>query len=224
MSICTQASLHGVISPERMSVFADRERRVTTNIAALQGFVLPKAQWALHGPKFHMSQDGKGRSAAEVLAMPEVTLREVIHVMCDTHAHTSTASSARVSCVSETGTSSAAARELREGAEERVIAVIDKAALEDTTVYDTVESVCKYAVYVQKQEADIHRYKHAADMDIPDSIIYSAHLMPELSTEEIEKLNKFKPKTLGDVGLIAGMSAHAATFMLKYIMKNKKSK
>ena len=156
-----------------------------SNLSRLQHFALSKPQWALHGDRFQMSLDGKSKTAADTLAMPEISLQNIIDVMC-------------------------ARGELT---------AAGKVELEDRRVYDTVESICKYAVYIDKQMSETTRNKNASDLAIPLGILYSADRMPELSTEELEKLNKIKPATLGEVSSISGMSAHAVTFLFKYILK-----
>lgn len=74
----------GLVSEQRMQALEERERQLDESLRALQGFSLPRTEWALRHDTFQMRQkDGKHKSADEILSMPDVTLDEVVKVMQD---------------------------------------------------------------------------------------------------------------------------------------------
>lgn len=66
------------------------------------------------------------------------------------------------------------------------------------------ESEIKYEGYIKKQEKEIARIKKLDDEKIPAGMAYTN--IPGLTTEVIEKLEKFAPQTLGEVKKIPGIT------------------
>lgn len=82
----------------------------------------------------------------------------------------------------------------------------------DTTVYsadvlDAVEIDIKYSGYIKKQNEIIAQTKKFEDLKLPLEIDYFA--IKGLSSEEIDKLNKIKPRTLGQAERISGVNPSA---------------
>lgn len=71
-------------------------------------------------------------------------------------------------------------------------------------VYDTVEATCKYSNYLSRQELEMSKWRKNALMNIPNNLDYSRVNFPSFSTEELEKLNKYKPNTLHNASQIQG--------------------
>jgi tRNA uridine 5-carboxymethylaminomethyl modification enzyme len=66
------------------------------------------------------------------------------------------------------------------------------------------ESEIKYEGYIKKQEKEIVRIKKLDDEKIPKGMAYAN--IPGLTTEVIEKLEKFAPQTIGDAKKIPGIT------------------
>jgi tRNA uridine 5-carboxymethylaminomethyl modification enzyme len=66
------------------------------------------------------------------------------------------------------------------------------------------ESEIKYEGYIKKQEREIAKVKKLDDEKIPKGIAYTN--IPGLTTEVIEKLEKFAPRTIGEVKKIPGIT------------------
>lgn len=71
-----------VTSDERIACLEDRESQISSALYTLNNLKRPRADWSAQGEVYRMSQkDGKHKSAADVLSMPEVTLQGVIGVI-----------------------------------------------------------------------------------------------------------------------------------------------
>ena len=82
-----------------------------------------------------------------------------------------------------------------------------------------VESEVKYEGYLKKQEKEIAKIRKADGKKIPGDIEFRN--IPGLTREVIEKLEKFKPRTIGEAKKIPGMTP-AATMNLHVYMKIQK--
>jgi tRNA uridine 5-carboxymethylaminomethyl modification enzyme len=67
-----------------------------------------------------------------------------------------------------------------------------------------VEIAVKYEGYVQRQEIDIGKFRNLENKQIPESIDYES--IPSLRIEARQKLNRIRPRTLGQASRISGVS------------------
>jgi tRNA uridine 5-carboxymethylaminomethyl modification enzyme len=74
-----------------------------------------------------------------------------------------------------------------------------------------LEIEASYAVYLDRQESDIRRFRAEEGAPLPSGIDYSA--LPGLSAELREKLMAVGPATLGQAGRIEGMTPAALTLI-----------
>ena len=74
-------------------------------------------------------------------------------------------------------------------------------------VIDAVEIEVKYSGYIKKQLEIIEQTKKLEEQRLPDNISYS--LIKGLSAEELDKLNKIRPRTLGQAQRISGVNPSA---------------
>jgi tRNA uridine 5-carboxymethylaminomethyl modification enzyme len=65
----------------------------------------------------------------------------------------------------------------------------------------------KYAVYLERQKADVDRFRREETMRVPDELDYES--MPGLSNELRQKLGTVRPRTLGQAYRIDGMTPAA---------------
>jgi tRNA uridine 5-carboxymethylaminomethyl modification enzyme len=76
-----------------------------------------------------------------------------------------------------------------------------------STEYAVVEKVLieiKYEGYLKRQQQQLDRFKNLESMTIPDDVDYNA--INGLKVEASEKLNLFRPTTLGQASRISGVS------------------
>jgi tRNA uridine 5-carboxymethylaminomethyl modification enzyme len=77
----------------------------------------------------------------------------------------------------------------------------------DAKVAEQLVIDAKYAVYLDRQEADVDRFRREEAMRVPDELDYES--MPGLSNELRQKLGMVRPRTLGQANRIDGMTPAA---------------
>ena len=80
------------------------------------------------------------------------------------------------------------------------------------SVMAQVEADAKYAVYLDRQEADIARTRDEDGIGLADDLDYRA--LPGLSRELRDKLDAVRPRTLGQAQRIEGMTPAALTILV----------
>jgi len=86
-------------------------------------------------------------------------------------------------------------------------------------VTESVEIEVKYSGYVKKQYEIIEQSKKLETLEIPQELVFSK--IKGLSNEEIDKLNKVKPRTLGQAQRISGVNPSAIQAIMVYLKGNK---
>ena len=92
------------------------------------------------------------------------------------------------------------------------------ASLPDEVVQQ-VEIEIKYAGYIDRQEAEVEKFRTLEDKPIPDWLDYAA--VPSLRTEARTKLNKIRPATLGHASRISGVSPSDIAILTVWIKRGK---
>jgi tRNA uridine 5-carboxymethylaminomethyl modification enzyme len=85
-----------------------------------------------------------------------------------------------------------------------------------------LEIDAKYAVYLDRQAADIVAFRRDEDLELPEGIDYEA--LGGLSNEIKQKLQTVRPRTVGQAGRIDGMTPVALTLLLAYIRRNRRDR
>jgi len=80
-----------------------------------------------------------------------------------------------------------------------------------------VEIQVKYAGYIDRQAKEVERHEHYEHLKLPADLDY--HAVPALSMEVRQKLNQFKPETLGQASRIAGVTPAAISLLLIHLKK-----
>jgi len=81
-----------------------------------------------------------------------------------------------------------------------------------------LEIEAKYAVYLQRQEADIVSYRRDESFALAEDLDYAG--MPGLSHELSQKLQSIRPRTIGQASRIDGMTPVALTLLVAYVRRN----
>ncbi len=84
-----------------------------------------------------------------------------------------------------------------------------------TGVLTNIETEVKYAGYIAQQERQIERLKRAEERRIPDGFEYAA--IPGISREIRDKLQRVRPRTLGQAGRIPGVTPAAIAVLDTFI-------
>jgi tRNA uridine 5-carboxymethylaminomethyl modification enzyme len=74
-----------------------------------------------------------------------------------------------------------------------------------------LEIDAKYAVYLERQNRDIARFRHDEERQLPDTLDYRT--LRGLSHEIRQKLERIRPRTFGQAGRIEGMTPGALTLL-----------
>lgn len=85
---------------------------------------------------------------------------------------------------------------------------------------EEVEIQIKYEGYIKMQEAQVEKFKKLETKILPENIDYEQ--INGLSLEARQKLNKFKPHSIGQASRISGVSPADISVLLIYLQVNKK--
>ncbi|GLK77392.1 tRNA uridine 5-carboxymethylaminomethyl modification enzyme MnmG [Methylopila jiangsuensis] len=94
---------------------------------------------------------------------------------------------------------------------ERLAAIWPELARFGASTLAQLEIEASYAVYLDRQDADIQRYRAEESASIPTDMDYAT--LPGLSAELKAKLDAARPATLGQAGRIEGMTPAALTLI-----------
>jgi tRNA uridine 5-carboxymethylaminomethyl modification enzyme len=84
-------------------------------------------------------------------------------------------------------------------------------------ISDQVEISIKYQGYIDRQALEIARQEHNENFPLPELLDYNQVL--GLSKEVQQKLNLYKPSTLGQAGRISGVTPAALSLLLVHLKK-----
>jgi tRNA uridine 5-carboxymethylaminomethyl modification enzyme len=89
-------------------------------------------------------------------------------------------------------------------------------------VADQLETDAKYAVYLDRQAADVAAYRRDESLLLPDDFDYAE--IPGLSHESLQKLAAARPRTLGQAGRLDGITPAALTLLAAYLRRAGRAK
>ena len=82
-------------------------------------------------------------------------------------------------------------------------------------IAEQLENDAQYAVYLDRQEADIAAFRRDEELRLPDNLDYRE--VRGISTEAAHKLAAIRPGTLGQAGRIDGVTPAALTLVLAHL-------
>jgi tRNA uridine 5-carboxymethylaminomethyl modification enzyme len=82
-------------------------------------------------------------------------------------------------------------------------------------IAEQLEIDAKYAVYLDRQSADIESYRKDEGFELPEGLDYAA--LQGLSNEIRQKLQTHKPRTIGQAGRIDGITPAALTLLVAHV-------
>lgn len=92
----------------------------------------------------------------------------------------------------------------------------------EPAIGEQVEIDAGYAVYVERQKADIQAYKKDENKKIPDDFDFIG--LPGLSNEMQQKLHAARPGTLSAAGRIDGVTPAGLTLILAHLKRNEQTR
>jgi len=84
-------------------------------------------------------------------------------------------------------------------------------------VMEQVEIAAKYAGYIERQKDEVQRSAHFERLRLPDNIDYMQ--VAALSIEVRQKLQEYRPETLGQASRISGVTPVAISLLLVHLKK-----
>lgn len=162
----------GLVGEERRELFAAKLVALTDGRRRLHAAAASPSEARKVG--IPINEDGKRRSAFEILSYPDLGWGDVVKLWPDL-------------------------AEIPEGVREQL--GID----------------AQYAVYLDRQQADIESMRRDEQRQIPDELDYQA--IPGLSIELRQKLTQFRPQTIAQAQAMDGMTPAAITLLLAVIRR-----
>jgi tRNA uridine 5-carboxymethylaminomethyl modification enzyme len=84
-------------------------------------------------------------------------------------------------------------------------------------IAEQLEIDAKYAVYLDRQTADIASYRRDEGFELPDALDYAA--LRGLSNELRQNLQTLRPRTIGQAGRIDGITPAALTLLVAHVCR-----
>jgi tRNA uridine 5-carboxymethylaminomethyl modification enzyme len=95
-------------------------------------------------------------------------------------------------------------------------------AMLSKTIAEQLAIEAKYAVYLDRQAADIASYQRDENLHLPADLDYDS--LNGLSTEVRQKLAAVRPATIGQAGRIDGVTPAALTLLLSHVRRRGRTK
>jgi tRNA uridine 5-carboxymethylaminomethyl modification enzyme len=80
-----------------------------------------------------------------------------------------------------------------------------------------IEIKIKYRGYLHKQQREIEKFKRSEDQPIPEDFSYSS--LRGLKTEAREKLERFRPVSLGQASRISGITPGDISVLMVHLKR-----
>jgi tRNA uridine 5-carboxymethylaminomethyl modification enzyme len=87
----------------------------------------------------------------------------------------------------------------------------------DEDIGEQLEIDAKYAVYLDRQAADVAAYRRDESLELADDLDYAA--MTGLSLEVRQKLQSIRPRTIGHAARIDGITPAALTLLAAHVRR-----
>lgn len=91
----------------------------------------------------------------------------------------------------------------------------------DSEIIAQVAIALKYAGYIDRQEAEIVKFKSLEDKWIPDWLDYNS--IPSLRTEAKQKLSRIRPRTLGQASRVSGVSPSDVSLVMVWMKRGRQT-
>jgi tRNA uridine 5-carboxymethylaminomethyl modification enzyme len=92
----------------------------------------------------------------------------------------------------------------------------------DPKIAEQLEIDAKYAVYLDRQAADVESYRRDEALTLGDDIDYET--LPGLSNEVRHKLQTYRPRTIGHASRLDGITPAALTLLAAYVHRERRKR
>ena len=87
-------------------------------------------------------------------------------------------------------------------------------------ITEQVEIQIRYAGYIEKQNAQVEKFKKLENKKIPEDIDYEA--VGNLRTEAVQKLSRIRPASVGQASRISGVSPADISVLIIYLEQRRR--
>jgi tRNA uridine 5-carboxymethylaminomethyl modification enzyme len=94
-------------------------------------------------------------------------------------------------------------------------ALRDRINESDPLILEQVEIQVKYDIYIEKEQELVAKMAALEELQIPETFNYDK--LSAISTEARQKLNKIKPRTLGQASRISGVNPSDVQILMVYM-------
>ena len=84
-------------------------------------------------------------------------------------------------------------------------------------IAEQLEIDAKYAVYLDRQAADVAAYRRDESFELPDDLDYAA--LPGCPTKSGRSCRRSRPRTIGQAGRIDGITPAALTLLVAHVRR-----
>lgn len=98
---------------------------------------------------------------------------------------------------------------------EIIPSLMTELSLYDKLILEQAEIQLKYEVYIEKEQELVKKMSALEDLSIPENFNY--HKLTSLSMEARQKLDKIKPRTLGQASRISGVNPSDVQILMVYM-------
>jgi tRNA uridine 5-carboxymethylaminomethyl modification enzyme len=198
-----------IVGDERLEALAMKEERIAEGQRMLRAFRLSPTQWRAAG--FKVSQDGRERSAWDLLSVPHVRLADVEALWQRVGREGGAAALGPTASDRPDAGGGDGPQPWREWAERAV----------HPEAREAVEVEARYARYLAKQREDMRRFEDAlaAGLAIPADLDFGK-AFPFLRTEDLERLQASRPETLQSASRLPGINPATLMTLFEYVKSN----
>ena len=186
----------GLIDAARYQRVTERRRKADEAVAALQGILISPTRTVISlATTLGWQPISQQMTAADLLCRPGIRYHEVQELVKATH-----------SSVRKSGTSSPSPA---------ILPVLDESAAA------LVETMVKYAGYIQKEELSVQRARRQEERQFPATFDYGG--LPGLRTEARQHLERVRPRTLGQASRLPGVTPADISILLVQLERLRRS-
>ena len=223
LRLTRKGAAFGIVKDEeRMSGLDAREYLIEDRIDKLKSFSLKVTDWAARGGTDLMGgaqmdkKTGNKKTAAEVLGMPHVTLKNVEDIMI-----ASSKEELHERLEHQEGPVGGDTSGDLEGEDASDDFILTRSP---PSIYDTVEASVKYQSYADRQHKDMESWRRARGVRIPPDLMYTHDDFPTFRKEEIEKLNRVRPNTFAEASQISGVTPQSLVYLYHYVTRRNRNR
>ncbi len=93
-----------------------------------------------------------------------------------------------------------------------LLTALDRTPLAEPALFERIETAIKYEGYLARQHAEAQRFRSLEETALPADAAYEK--IPGLSREVVEKLGRYRPRSIGQASRIPGITPAAVSILM----------